>query len=77
MERKLASIQTILEINPIEGADNIVVATVLGWHCVVKKGEFNVGDKIIYIEVDSILPATPEFEFMAKYNYRVKTVRVS
>ena len=76
MERKLASIQTILEINPIEGADNIVVATVLGWHCVVKKGEFNVGDKIIYIEVDSILPATPEFEFMAKYNYRVKTVRL-
>jgi len=40
--RKLASIQNILEINPIPKADAIEVAKVLGWEIVVKKGEFQV-----------------------------------
>ena len=42
--RKLASIQKIKALKPIEGADAIEKATVLGWQLVVKKGEFNVGD---------------------------------
>ena len=46
--RKLASIQQILDIRPIKGADVIEVASVLGWNVVVKKGEFSVGDKCIY-----------------------------
>lgn len=48
-ERKLAHIETIAEIKPIKGADKIELAYVLGWQCVVKKGEFKVGDKIIYV----------------------------
>lgn len=51
--RKLASIQKVESIRPIEGADKIVCARILGWDCVVKKGEFKVGESIIYIEVDS------------------------
>ena len=39
--RKLATIQKIVNIKPIEGADKIEVAQVLGWHVVVKKGDFN------------------------------------
>ena len=35
--RKLASVQTIDEIRPIEGADAIEVATVGGWKVLVKK----------------------------------------
>lgn len=76
MARKLASIQIIKEINPIPGADNIVVATVLGWECVVKKGEFKVGDFVIYVEIDSILPDRPEFEFMRPRKFRVKTIKL-
>lgn len=36
--RKLATIQTIHNISPIKGADNISVAEVLGWEVVVKNG---------------------------------------
>lgn len=54
--RKLASIQKILDIQPIPGADAIEVATIHGWKVVIKKGEFNVGDLVIYCEVDSWIP---------------------
>jgi len=54
-ERKLASVQKITDIRPIEGADKIETAQVLGWECVVRKGEFKIGDLIIFIEIDSIL----------------------
>lgn len=61
--RKLATVQTISEITPIEGADRIETARVLGWRVVVGKGEFSVGDKAVYMEIDSILPAdNPAFE---------------
>ncbi len=66
MERKLASIQKILDIKPIEGADTIVCATVLGWHVVTRKDEFKVGDLCVYFEVDSLLPVTEDFAFLAK-----------
>ena len=75
-ERKLAHIEQIVNLEPIENSDFLEKATVLGWHIVVKKDEFKVGDKIIYIEVDSVLPEKPEFEFMAKYKYRVKTIKL-
>jgi len=74
--RQLASIQKIIEIKPIEGADAIEVATALGWHVVVKKGEFNVGGLCVYIEIDSILPERDEFKFLEKSKYRIKTVRL-
>lgn len=44
MERKLASIEKIKSLEPIEGADRIEKATVLGWELLVQKGEFKVGD---------------------------------
>jgi RNA ligase (TIGR02306 family) len=67
--RKLASIQEITSICPIPGADSIEVANVLGWHVVVKKGEFESGDIVVYAEVDSVLPEIPEYEFLRKCCY--------
>ena len=55
-ERKLASIRRIADIQPIEGADAIEVATVDGWKLVVKKNEFKVGDLAVYLEIDSWVP---------------------
>ncbi len=77
MERKLASIQRISAISPIDGADKIEVATVLGWQVVVaKKDEFKAGDLVVYVEVDSILPERPEFEFMRDRKFRVRTIKL-
>ena len=70
MSRKLASIQKIWKIEPIEGADRIELAHVLGWQCVVNKGKFNVGDNAVYFEIDSFLPIRPEFEFMRASSYK-------
>jgi RNA ligase (TIGR02306 family) len=63
-------------LHPIDGADKIEAAQIKGWWCVVKKGEFQVGDAGIYIPIDSILPAIEPFDFMKQYKYRVKTIRL-
>lgn len=74
--RKLASIQRIIALEAIPDADAIVKATVLGWQLVVKKDEFQVGDLCVYVEIDSILPDKPEFEFMKNRKMRVRTIRL-
>ena len=74
--RQLATVQKILSIESIPGYDRVEYATILGWHCVVKRGEFKPGDLAIYLEVDSVCPAHPAFEFLAKYKYRVKTQKL-
>ncbi len=68
--RKLASIQRVWNIEPIEGADRIELAHVLGWQCVVNKGQFKPMDLAIYFEIDSFLPVRPEFEFLRASSYR-------
>ena len=70
MSRKLASIQRIYQIDPIDGADRIELAHVLGWQCVVNKGQFQPMDLGIYFEIDSFLPIRPEFEFMRNSSYK-------
>jgi RNA ligase (TIGR02306 family) len=76
VERKLAHIEVVEDLTSIDGADKIETAKILGWHVVVKKGEFKTGDPVIYVEIDSILPNKPEFEFMRERKFRVRTVRL-
>lgn len=69
--RKLASVRSIANIEPIDGADNIVCATVDGWKLVTQKSNnFQIGDLVIYFEIDSFLPVTEKFEFLRKSSYR-------
>lgn len=74
--RQLATIRTIASTRPIQGADRIEVAQVDGWECVVKKGEFEVGQHIVYVEVDSVMPERPEFEFLRDRKFRVRTIKL-
>jgi len=64
--RNLASIQTVHSVLPIDNADSLEKIGVLGWWVVAKKGEHKVGDAVVYIEIDSLLPERSEFEFLRK-----------
>lgn len=88
-ERKLVTMRQVSSIDPIAGADQIEVATVDGWKCVVKKGEFKVGDMGVYHEIDSLLPMIPLYEFLKnkgtkkmmvegieKEGYRLRTIKL-
>lgn len=76
MSRALAHIEIIKNLRPIPNADNIEVAEILGWECIVKKDEFKIGDKVIYIEVDSVMPEKPEYEFLRSRNFRIRTIKL-
>ena len=76
MDRKLASIQKIISIEPIENADKIEKVKVLGWQCVAKKDEFKQGQLCIYCEIDSLFPEKPEFEFLRSKKFRIKTQKM-
>lgn len=76
-ERSLAHIELIENLQPLPGYDRVVLATILGWRCVVGKDEFKPGDKCVYFEIDSLVnPNDERFAFMEKRKYRVKTQRM-
>lgn len=84
MERKLASIQEVVDIKEIttktgEPANNIEEVHILGWRLVAKKGQFHVGDLCVYFEVDSVLNPKLDWvqehaSFLSKNNWRIKTM---
>lgn len=81
MDRALASVQVVSQIQPIPNAENIELVKVLGWQCVSKKGEFEQGDLCVFFEVDSILPFMPWSEFLRRKDnpdkpIRLKTIRL-
>jgi len=74
--RHLASIKTIRELHPIEGADRVERAVIEGWDVVVLKGQFNIGDPCVYCECDSILPVdNPNFAFLEGKRIKIKRLR--
>lgn len=52
-ERKLATIRIISAVEPIPEADKICNYRVDGWSVVDQVGKYEVGDMVIYLEVDS------------------------
>lgn len=85
-ERKLARIVLLDDVIVHPNADALELAIVGGWQCVVKKGEFQKGDKAIYIEVDAAVPLDSRaFEFLEGRNNvtldgkryaRIKTIKL-
>lgn len=76
MSRSLAHIERVEWIKPIEGKDRIVLAGILGWQVIVKKDEFEVGDCVVFCEIDSVFPEKPEFEFLRKNKFRIRTIKM-
>lgn len=76
----LVYIGKIIDIQPIEGADFIVSATVVcgaggKWKGVISKTIYNVGDRCLVYLPDSLIPERPDMEFMRASNWRVKMRR--
>ncbi len=83
--RKLVTVRRIDSVDDIPGADLIKVAQVEGWQVVVRVGEFDVGDRCVFFEVDSFLNLDdPRFAFLEKsavtwqgvHGARLRTVRL-
>jgi RNA ligase (TIGR02306 family) len=68
--RSLVTIQKVKSISAIADSDFLELAHVMGWQCVVKKGEFKAGDMGVYYEVDSFLPLDDRYEFLRSTSYR-------
>jgi RNA ligase (TIGR02306 family) len=74
---KLTTITKITELAPIPNADKIERATVLGWHCVVKKGLHNVGDLVCFVFPDTLVPRHfLEEGYVGDEKVRLKTVKL-
>ena len=54
-DRLLAQIVKVNWLRPIEGADRIELAGVLGWQVIVRKGDFHENDLAVYFNIGSIL----------------------
>jgi len=67
MPRKLASIVTIATCDPIPDTERLSVTTMVGkgWQVVTGRDEYMPGQKAVYFEIDSYLPAEdPRYEFL-------------
>lgn len=79
-QHKVEVIKTRLEEHP--DADLLSIVKVKGWYCVVRTEDFkDIVDEDgyvmgAYIPIDSVLPPTPEWEYMQSKKYRVKTMRL-
>ena len=72
-ERELAYVVKIDNILPIEGAERVEQAVVGGWHIMVRKNQFKIGDYAIYFEIDSKVPQREPYMFLADKHFKIKT----
>ena len=72
----------VQSVEPHPNADRLEIIPVWGYRCVVRKGEFSVGDMIAYVPPDSVVPDKEEYAFMwsgknpSEKNRRIRSVRL-
>lgn len=54
--RKLATVETIAAIKEHSNADALEIALVRGWQVVIRKNEFQPGERVVFFEIDSWIP---------------------
>lgn len=52
----IVSVAIVKSIRNHKNADRLEIIEVLGWQCAVKKGNFSVGDRVIFFPPDTLLP---------------------
>lgn len=77
MSRALAHIEKVAWEREIPAADNIKLIGVLGWQLIANKAEVKVDDKVVYIEIDSLVPSDDErFKFLESKHYKIRTMKL-
>ena len=76
----VAYVGKIGSVSEIPNADNIELVTVGGWNAITKKGEYQVGDKVVVATTDAVIPQDLS-DLMEVTNYlrkgqRVRTVKL-
>jgi RNA ligase (TIGR02306 family) len=56
MSSLIVPVTEIEKLLPHSNADALELAQVLGWQLVVRKGEYQAGDRIVYFPIDTVLP---------------------
>lgn len=56
IDRKMATIEIVAEVKSIPDADKIQAYRIKGWWVIDSVGKYQVGDAVIYCEVDSWIP---------------------
>lgn len=84
--RTLASIQVIEAVEKHNNADALELASILGWQIITRTGEVKPGIKVIYCEIDSMLPVNASWlppaikdriqKEKTKGFYRIKTIKL-
>lgn len=73
----LATVEKIVEIFPHPNADKLEFVKVLGYNCLTQKGVYKLGDKVILIQPDTVLPVAEWSEIYRKHSKnRVKAIRL-
>jgi RNA ligase (TIGR02306 family) len=72
----------IINITPHFNAEKLEVATVYGFQVVIQKDKYKVGDSVLYVPIDSVLPPSlesklfPEGSKIKLHKSRVKQIRI-
>lgn len=73
---------TILNITPHTNAERLEVAWIYGFQVIVQKDRYKVGDNVVYIPIDSILPQWLEDKLFPAdskiklYKHRVRQIKI-
>lgn len=73
---------SIVSIQPHGNAERLEVAYVYGFQVIVQKGKYQVGDKVVYVPIDSILPQDLEDKLFPAdskiklHNHRIRQIKI-
>jgi RNA ligase (TIGR02306 family) len=82
MSELIVEVVKIIAIDIHPNADRLDLATVKGWQCVCQKDAFEVGQKVVYLPIDSILPSNIEAKLfppgskITLTKSRIRTIRI-